>query len=47
MIDGIRNGFFGLSDSAPETSLIVVGIFCLGLTALTLLLLKRGYKLRH
>jgi ABC-2 type transport system permease protein len=47
MIDGFRYGFFGLSDIAPETSLIVVGIFCLGLTALTLFLLKRGYKLRH
>ena len=47
MIDGFRYGFFGLSDIAPETSLIVVGIFCFGLTALTLLLLKRGYKLRH
>ena len=47
MIDGFRYGFFGLSDIAPETSLIVVAIFCLGLTALTLFLLKRGYKLRH
>ena len=47
MIDGFRYGFFGLSDIAPETSLIVVGIFCLGLTSLTLFLLKRGYKLRH
>ena len=47
MIDGFRYGFFGLSDIAPETSLTVVGIFCLGLTALTLFLLKRGYKLRH
>ena len=47
MIDGFRYGFFGLSDIAPETSLIVVGIFCFGLTALTLLLLKRGYKLRY
>jgi ABC-2 type transport system permease protein len=47
MIDGFRYGFFGLSDIAPETSLVVVGIFCLGLTALTLFLLKRGYKLRH
>ena len=47
MIDGFRYGFFGLSDIAPETSLIVVAIFCLGLTALTLLMLKRGYKLRH
>ena len=47
MIDGFRYGFFGLSDIAPETSLVVVGIFCLGLTALTLFLLQRGYKLRH
>ena len=47
MIDGFRYGFFGLSDIAPETSLSVVGIFCLGLTALTLFLLQRGYKLRH
>lgn len=47
MIDGFRYGFFGLSDIAPETSLVVVGIFCFGLTALTLFLLKRGYKLRH
>ena len=47
MIDGFRYGFFGLSDIAPETSLGVVGIFCLGLTALTLFLLQRGYKLRH
>jgi ABC-2 type transport system permease protein len=47
MIDGFRYGFFGLSDIAPETSLVVVGIFCLGLTALTLSLLERGYKLRH
>jgi ABC-2 type transport system permease protein len=47
MIDGFRYGFFGLSDIAPETSIVVVGIFCLGLTALTLFLLQRGYKLRH
>jgi ABC-2 type transport system permease protein len=46
MIDGFRYGFFGLSDIAPGTSLAIVGIFCIGLTALTLLLLQRGYKLR-
>jgi ABC-2 type transport system permease protein len=46
MIDGFRYGFFGLSDIAPVTSLVVVAIFCLGLTALTLTLLQRGYKLR-
>jgi ABC-2 type transport system permease protein len=47
MIDGFRYGFFGLSDIAPATSLSVVAIFCLALAALALLLLKRGYKLRH
>src|SRR5207249_3947614 len=33
MIDGFRYGFFGLSDIAPATSLVVVATFCLGLTA--------------
>ena len=47
MIDGFRYGFFGLSDIAPATSLAVVATFCLALTALALVLLKRGYKLRH
>jgi ABC-2 type transport system permease protein len=46
MIDGFRYGFFGLSDIAPGTSLAIVGTFCAGLTALTLFLLQRGYKLR-
>jgi ABC-2 type transport system permease protein len=47
MIDGFRYGFFGLSDIAPLISLAVVCAFCVGLTALTLVLLQRGYKLRH
>jgi ABC-2 type transport system permease protein len=47
MIDGFRYGFFGLSDIAPAISLTVVAIFCLALTAVVLVLLKRGYKLRH
>jgi ABC-2 type transport system permease protein len=47
MIDGFRYGFFGLSDVAPATSLALVAVFSLGLTALTLLVLQRGYKLRH
>jgi ABC-2 type transport system permease protein len=47
MIDGFRYGFFGLSDIAPQTSLAVVCAFCVGLTTLTLVLLQRGYKLRH
>ncbi len=47
MIDGFRYGFFGLSDIAPQISLAVVCAFCFGLIAMTLVLLKRGYKLRH
>ena len=40
MIDGFRYGFFGLSDIAPLTSLAIVCAFCLGLTAVTLVLLQ-------
>jgi ABC-2 type transport system permease protein len=47
MIDGFRYGFFGLSDIAPATSLLVVAVFCLVLTGVVLALLERGYKLRH
>ena len=46
MIDGFRYGFFGLSDIAPATSLAIVTICCGVLSALTLWLLKSGYKLR-
>jgi ABC-2 type transport system permease protein len=47
MIDGFRYGFFGLSDISPALSLAIVAASCLALTALTLVLLQRGYKLRH
>lgn len=46
MIDGFRYGFFGVSDAAPQQSLLVVSVCFAALTALTLALLKRGYKLR-
>jgi ABC-2 type transport system permease protein len=46
MIDGFRYGFFGLSDVAPAVSLAVVAGCALALTALTLHLLRIGYKLR-
>ncbi|MGH8714874.1 MAG: ABC transporter permease [Casimicrobiaceae bacterium] len=46
MIDGFRYGFFGLSDVAPALSLAIVVVFCAALSAATLALLKRGYKLR-
>ena len=47
MIDGFRYGFFGLSDIAPAVSLAIVTASCLALTGVTLILLQRGYKLRH
>ena len=47
MIDGFRYGFLGRSDVAPAFSLLVVGAAALALSLFTLLLLKRGYRLRH
>ena len=47
MIDGFRYGFFGVSDINPALSLGIAVASLLALTALTLALLKRGYKLRH
>jgi ABC-2 type transport system permease protein len=46
MIDGFRYGFFALSDVSPWQSLAVVGVCFVLLAALTLELLRRGYKLR-
>ena len=46
-VDGFRYGFFGQADIAPWTSfLIAMGAFA-ALSCFTLLLLHRGYKLRH
>ena len=47
MIDGFRYGFFGLSDVAPWISFAVVATCCAVLAALTLAMLRSGYKLRH
>ncbi len=47
MIDGFRYGFFGASDVAPATSLAVVGVSFGVLSAITLAMLRSGYKLRH
>ena len=47
MIDGFRYGFFGLSDVSPWLSLGVVSVCFVLLSALTLLMLARGYKLRN
>ncbi len=47
MIDGFRFGFFGVSDVAPEVSLVVVSVSFLAVAAVTLALLRSGYKLRY
>jgi ABC-2 type transport system permease protein len=47
MIDGFRYGFFGVSDVSPLLSLAVVGAAFIGVSAFSLALLKRGYKLRN
>jgi ABC-2 type transport system permease protein len=47
MIDGFRYGFFGVSDVSPWLSLGVAVASVLAVSALTLHLLKIGYKLRN
>ena len=47
MIDGFRYGFFGVSDVAPTTSLLVVFPSLLLVCGLCMHLLKIGYKIRH
>jgi len=47
MIDGFRHGFFGVSDVSPLLSLTVVSVAFVLVSAFSLALLKRGYKLRN
>jgi ABC-2 type transport system permease protein len=47
MIDGFRYGFFGVSDTPPGVSIAVVAAFFAVLTAVTLALLKSGWRLRQ
>jgi ABC-2 type transport system permease protein len=47
MIDGFRHGFFGVSDVDPRASLAVAAACLAVVSALTLALLKSGYKLRN
>ena len=47
MIDGFRYGFFGLSDISPAISFAIVAAFCISLSALALMMLARGWKLRQ
>ncbi len=46
MIDGLRYGFFGVSDVSPWLSLSVVGGAMLLAFAIALYLLRTGYKIR-
>jgi ABC-2 type transport system permease protein len=46
MIDGFRYGFFGKGDVSPWISFVVVSTFLALLVALSLKMLKSGYKLR-
>jgi ABC-2 type transport system permease protein len=46
IVDGFRAGFFGVSDVSPWLSLGVVATSLVIVSALTLALLKSGYKLR-
>lgn len=47
MVDGFRYGFLGVSDVSPWHSLVFVIIAMLVCASVTLVMLKRGYKLRH
>ncbi|HEX4858683.1 MAG TPA: ABC transporter permease [Usitatibacteraceae bacterium] len=47
MIDGFRHGFFGQSDVALPVSLGITGLSFVCLSAVTLYLLKSGFKLRQ
>ena len=47
MIDGFRYGFFGVSDVHPFRSLAVVTAFLGVVSAITLAMIKSGYRLRH
>jgi ABC-2 type transport system permease protein len=47
LIDGLRYGFFGVSDVSPFLSFTVSTVFFLTVSALILALLRKGYKLRY
>ena len=46
MIDGFRYGFFGVSDVSPWLSLGIVSVALLVISAVTVHLLRIGYKIR-
>lgn len=46
LIDGFRYGFFGQSDADPMLSLMVTLVFLVALSAVAMLMLHKGYKIR-
>ena len=46
LIDGFRYGFFGQSDADPVLSLMVTLVFLVVLSAVAMLMLHKGYKIR-
>jgi len=47
LVDGFRYGFLGVADADPTASLALVGASLLLLSAITLALLRSGYRLRY
>ena len=47
LIDGFRYGFFGSADVSPWLSLAIASTSFLALSFAVLIMLQRGYKLRH
>ena len=47
LIDGFRYAFVGQSDTDPWLGLLVAGTCFVAISAITLALLRSGYKLRH
>jgi len=46
MINGMRYGFYGISDVGPGTSVLIVGVIFVILFLITWYLLKIGYKIK-
>jgi ABC-2 type transport system permease protein len=47
MVDGFRYGFFGQSDVPPATSLLIVSLTLVGVSAVALRMLHTGWRMRH
>lgn len=47
LVDGFRQGFFGRGDTDPWLSLIVVALTGVAVTAVAVILLSKGWKIRN